>query len=248
MCGLWLGQFDLFQHCRLSSVLCVQRLVFLRFLIEAITTERTGGRLANETSECKKSRNSVTQAIRSVQSRTMSRAAVLGADDRVTTTTNKKRKMSATKKAKRKLSSPDSASNRDDEPSTEPNATRSFAAGTHGSVASSGASNSDKSNNSNSDDDVEVEPVFAKTLDTKPEDADELGLTQLQCRLDVSLTRMEEAMPWLRMKTAGGSPAVRATFLAASAFHQSLDVMVRSLSERRNWVDGNECRRPRSCE
>ncbi|TYZ67530.1 hypothetical protein PybrP1_004716 [[Pythium] brassicae (nom. inval.)] len=194
---LLLSPFELFQRWRLSSVLCVQRLVFLRFLIKAIATERSGGSLASDlllagASERHKSHNSVTQAIRTVQFRTKARTGG------------------------------------QDEPSTKPSAALSSAAGTHGSVASSVASN----NNNNDDDDRKEEitttTTTTKTVDTKSEDANELRLNQLQSRLGVSLIRLGEVMPWLLTKAAGGSPAIRATFLAASAFHQSLDVMIKS--------------------
>lgn len=210
-------QFELVQKWRLSSLLCIQRVIFFRFLVEAIASERSPNATESVTTQKRErlmssSLRKTSQSIRSVQSRTRASSAVRGSKQ---TTTKKKAKPKA---KQRSSSSGDSENESIEDTSEKVNISRPSITAIHGSATSVASSNNDG----------HTEAPYDPAAVTSQEQSDQ-RLHRLQLKLHASLSKLGDVMPWLHHSSEFGSPAIRATFLAASAFHQSLDIMVRTM-------------------
>lgn len=236
LCVSLLHQFELVQRWRLSSLLCIQRLVFFRFLLEAIAVERSESQTSRTDEQAVRKRSDgatasaastvrvTPQSIRSVQVRTRTTSARIAmTTDRQPqgpkTKTRTRRKTKARQRASSSppFSSDDESNQRTADATSTTQQARASVTATHGSAASTSSSSRDP----------ECRDPTLASLRSQQERAANEQLDRLQRHLAQSLRKLNDAMPWVSDASATRSPAIRATFLAASAFHQSLDVMVR---------------------
>lgn len=154
------------------------------------------------------------QSVRSVQSRTKATTTVAVNGNKQTIARKK-----VEPKAKRSESSDDNESESSKDPSKSLNVSRASVTAVHGSVESVALSSND-----------DHHEVLNHSPNAREEKQTDQQLHRLQQKLHSSLNKLGEVMPWLHKKNALGSPAIRATFLAASAFHQSLDIMVHTMA------------------